>query len=77
MVIKKQLISRVKIVRANFVLTDRTRICSEHFDEQFTDKSMPTKFPSRPEKEVKTRHSFVKHFEIDNNNNIPTTDNDD
>ncbi|CAG2197423.1 RPGRIP1L [Mytilus edulis] len=73
--IKRQWITRVNNVRANFVVNDSSRICSEHFEGPFTDQSLPTRFPSKPQKEVKTRRPLLKYeLNVDNNNNIPPCD---
>lgn len=48
------------------------RIGSEHFEGPFTNQSLPTRFPSKPQKEDKTRKPILKHeFWVDNNNNTP------
>ncbi|VDI38427.1 Hypothetical predicted protein [Mytilus galloprovincialis] len=73
--IKRQWITRVNNVRANFVVNDSSRICGEHFEGPFTDQSLPTRFPSKPQKEVKTRRPLLKYeLNVDNNNNIPPCD---
>ncbi|XP_071139858.1 uncharacterized protein [Mytilus edulis] len=73
--IKRQWITRVNNVRANFVVNDSSRICSEHFEGPFTDQSLPTRFPSKPQKEVKTRRPLLKYeLNVDNNINIPPCD---
>ncbi|XP_071145392.1 uncharacterized protein [Mytilus edulis] len=74
--IKRHWITRVNNVRANFVVNDSSRICSDHFEGPFTDQSLPTRCQSKPQKEVKTRRPLLKYeLNVDNNNNIPPSDN--
>lgn len=67
--IKRQWISKVKIVRANFVFSDSSRICSAHSEGTFTDESVPTVFQSKPVKQTKERRPLTRH--TDSNRNIP------
>lgn len=48
--IKRQWISKVKTVGANFVLSDSSRICSAHIEGTFTDESVLTVFPLKSSK---------------------------
>lgn len=56
-------------------------VCSVHFEGNFTAESIPTIFPSKPIKEVKTRRLLIRHAtetsnresEIDCNNNSDET----
>lgn len=67
--IKRQWISKVKTVRANFVLSDSSRMCSAHFEGTFTDESVPTVCQSKPVKQTKERRPLTRH--TDSNRNIP------
>lgn len=59
--IRRLWISKIKNVRANLNVKDHSRICSAHFEGIFTDISIPTIFPSKPIKEVKTRRPLIRH----------------
>lgn len=56
-------------MRANFVLSDSSRICSAHFEGTFTDESVPTVFSSKPVKQTKERRPLTRHADF--NSNIP------
>lgn len=71
--IKRQWISKVKTVRANFVLSDSSRICSVHFEGTFTDESVPTVFPSKPVKQTKERRPLTRHTDFNSNIPVNTT----
>lgn len=70
---KRQWISKVKTVRANFVLSDSSRLCSVHFEGTFTDESVPAVFPSKPVKQTKERRPLTRHTDFNSNIPVNTT----
>lgn len=68
--IKQQWIRRLRNVRGNLIVNDNTRVCSEHFEGQLTETSVPTIFPSKPLKDVpKPRRPLIRHS-MENKSNM-------
>ena len=59
--LRQEWIRRLKNVRANLIVNDSTRVCSEHFEGEFSDSSVPTIFPSKQPAITKKRRPLVRH----------------
>ncbi|XP_056004164.1 uncharacterized protein LOC130049940 [Ostrea edulis] len=60
--LKQEWIRRLRNERANLIVNDSTRVCSEHFQGEFNDSSVPTIFPSKQPAVVKQRRPVVRHL---------------
>ncbi|XP_056013961.1 uncharacterized protein LOC125677203 isoform X1 [Ostrea edulis] len=60
--LKQEWIRRLRNVRADLIVNDSTRVCSEHFQGEFNDSSVPTIFPSKQPVVVKQRRPVVRHL---------------
>lgn len=69
--IKKQWICRLKNVRANLIVNDNTRVCSCHFEGEFNESSVPTIFPSKPQKQMKERRTLLRTIQFTDQNKDP------
>jgi hypothetical protein len=70
--VRRQWIAVLKTVRANLFVKKGTRVCSKHFEGEYTSISIPSLFPLKPPKSPpKQRRPLVR---IANNNNDTVTD---
>ena len=69
--IKQQWIRSLRNVRADLIINDNTRVCSDHFEGVFTNNSVPTIFPSKPKVHSRERRPLIRHGNIVCNSRVP------